>query len=97
MSEKCLNSTLQMTILDVLGYFLEIFCSHLIPPRFQPEDEPSHLTLLISSLVLGHPSGKLEECASSEEYLPFLAAALQKLSWMLIVGLWLSKRTRMGQ
>lgn len=68
-------SALQVTILDVLGYFLEIY-SHLVTLSFQPQHEPSHLTLLISSLVLGHPCGwwKLEECASLEEHLSFFGS-----------------------
>ena len=73
--QKMSLPALQVTILDVLGYSLELY-SHLVTPSFQPQHEPSHLTLLISSLVLGHPCGwwKLGECASLEEHLSFLGS-----------------------
>lgn len=88
--QKMSLPALQVTILDVLGYSLELY-SHLVTPSFQPQHEPSHLTLLISSLVLGHPCGwwKLGECASLEEHLSFLGSPTFRSyhgCWWLVYG-----------
>lgn len=37
-ARKCLYSALQLTILDGPGFLLEIFCTHILSPRFQPQD-----------------------------------------------------------